>query len=255
MLSFINRSVVDVWDFLFCEVVKLRIYKDELSIKLEMRATIDKVRSTLRNDNNCNELNNVWKKLKCKNWHNDLRRFFQWWLRPPWCVVSCLYYFNGVKTLLQIKYYNWVRDKTKSNVFGLRVVFDDILDEYESSLFIVLSTYNDNCSLDTCLMLNNEWVEVAPRTWRDKNSILGASEKPLDQNRELAQSSGLQAASGYILFVRSIHPRVRSVEQAGRANFSILSVSFCSSKASSKILCTSSLNTTKTNNSHDYFNK
>ena len=62
-------------------------------------------------------------------------------------------------------------------------------------------------------MLNNEWYETTPSIWEDKNNILGVSEKSLDQNRELARLSELQAASEYILFVRSTHPRARSVER------------------------------------------
>ena len=33
-----------------------------------------------------------------------------------------------------------------------------------SSLFIVLSTFNDNCSLNTFLMLKNEQLVTAPKT-------------------------------------------------------------------------------------------
>ena len=33
----------------------------------EMRAKIDEVWSNLMNDHKLNELNNIWKKLKCKN--------------------------------------------------------------------------------------------------------------------------------------------------------------------------------------------
>ena len=64
--------------------------------------------------------------------------------------------FQWSKTLLETKYYNCVRDKTKGYVFGLEIVFYDIMDEYESSLFIVLSTFNDNCSLNTFLMSKNK---------------------------------------------------------------------------------------------------
>ena len=51
--------------------------------------------------------------------------------------------FQWSKTLLQIKYYNWVRDKTIGYVFGLGVVFDVFLCEYESSLFIREITLNN----------------------------------------------------------------------------------------------------------------
>ena len=62
-------------------------------------------------------------------------------------------------------------------------------------------------------MLNNEWYKTALIIWKVKNSILGVSEEPFDQNRELARSSELQVASEYILFVRSTNPRARSVER------------------------------------------
>ena len=51
--------------------------------------------------------------------------------------------FQWSKILLLIKYYNWVRDKTKGYVFSLRVVFDDIWCMYESSLFIEEITLNN----------------------------------------------------------------------------------------------------------------
>ena len=59
------------------------------------------------------------------------------------------------KILLQMKYYNCVRDKTKGYVFGLGVVFDVFLSEYESSIYS--TRYNNvNGSLNTELILNNE---------------------------------------------------------------------------------------------------
>ena len=51
---------------------------------------------------------------------------------------------------------------------------------------------------------------------RTKNKILGVSEEPFDQNRELARPSELQTASRYILFVRSTNPRARSVERPSK---------------------------------------
>ena len=70
-------------------------------IPIEMWAKIDKFRSSLMNDNKFQWLNNVWKKIKCKKWHNELSRFIQWWLRPLYCVVSYLYYLKGALKVLQ----------------------------------------------------------------------------------------------------------------------------------------------------------
>ena len=107
------------------------------------------------------------------------------------CSFLFILYQWSIKTLLQMKYNNWVRDKTKGYVFDLGVVFDDFSWMSMRALFIVLSTFNDNCSLNACLMLNNKWCETTLRIWKDKNSILGVLEEPFDQNRELARSSGL----------------------------------------------------------------
>ena len=119
------------------------------------------------------------------------------------------------KILLQMKYYNCVRDKTKSYVFGLGVAFFMYFGVSMRALFTVLSTFNDNyCSLNTCLILNNEWYETVPRSWKVENqhpkhvrgttrpkqrarSVERATDNfwmhyvwPLDQPKELARSSG-----------------------------------------------------------------
>ena len=63
-----------------------------------------------------------------------------------------------------MKYYNCVRDKIKSLYVWLRGCAWWCVWVSMRALFIVLSTFNDNCSLNTCLMLNNEWYEAALRT-------------------------------------------------------------------------------------------
>ena len=125
------------------------------------------------------------------------------------------------------------------------------------ALFIVLSALNDDCSLNTCLILNNEWYETTPRTWKDKNNILGVLEEPLDQNRELARPSGSVERATNSFWIHSVYPLDQPKSPLGRASWSsdhqTSSVSFYPSKASSNTLCTSSLITINTNNFHEYF--
>ena len=109
-----------------------------------------------------------------------------------------------------MKYYSWVRDKIKRLCVWLRGCVWCLLWVSMRALFIVLSIFNDNCSLNTCLLLNNEWYEIAPRTWKVKKSILGVSEEPLDQNRERA--SYRQLLNAFCLTARPTQELARSSE-------------------------------------------
>ena len=207
------------------------------------------------NDNNFNELTNVWWNKICKmtQWFKEVCPI----MFTSSVVCSFLFIlFQWSKTLLQMKYYNWVRDKNKRLCVWLRGCVWCVwcvLDEQESSLFIVLSTFNEK----TTLILRINYFEQFQEVKRGERQQLMNRQKNRSTRTE-ARSVERLGRAGYMQLLDTFCLFARLTQELGRASWSsnlILSVSFCSSKASSKTLCTSSLNAIKTNNSHDFFNK
>ena len=147
-----------------------------------------------------------------------------------------------------MKYYNCVRDKIKGYVFGLGLCLMFFWVGIRA-LSIVLSIYNDNCSLNTCLILNNEWYKTAPRTWKVENQhprqVRGTT-RPKQRVRSVERVTDN-------FWMHSVWPFDQPEDFARSSDHQTSSVRFSSSKVPFKTLCTSSLIIINTNNSHEYF--